>query len=443
MSVSEQNRSANMAGKIDLAFGTDGVVNINVPGTLSADVSGVINGPDNTLYVCGSAQDQRGSKFFIAALSSTGQLIIDFGNNGFVVGLFGEEGQSSYCTQLFLSGEKLLLVGASDIGKDPFPALARLDLQGVFDPTFGEDGRGRIIFHLPGPNGLAEQKKTIAQAANSPLRKGNTHEGSATVLQNGKILLSHYFFRPNEPSYGLILRTLENGTLDTDFCQTGYLPVIAPGYDNGQTQIQSVTVDSVGRYVACGGVYDLGTSPVSTFFARYSDEGTPDTSFGPQGFRIMHDPEVIPGGSRAITLIGLDSQGFLSCGSSVHDPYVGQLRMLKNNGEPDNDFNFGEPLNTKLVESSTLWKAITRQSDGNFIVVGAIDKRKDTFKFDLVVARFDKTGKLDADFNDGLGWARTRLSTGSDAGFVVILQNEKIVVGGVSHNNGIVARYHC
>lgn len=288
MSISDPDHSTTMPGKIDLAFGANGVVTIDVPGAVPIDVSGVINGPDDTLYVCGTVQFQCASKFFITALNSTGAVITDFGDNGYVISAFSEEedDEYSYASQLVLSGKKLLLVGSSYIGVDPFPALAQLDLQGNFDPTFGENGRGKIVFHLPGPPGAGSgQDRPEAFKPDSTSNSG-TREGSANILDDGKILLSHYFFRPGAPSHGVIIRTLANGSLDTDFVGLGYLAVIAPGFENAQTQVTNVTVDSEGRYVACGSVYDLGSAPVSTFFARYSPVGKPDASFGPGDSRL-------------------------------------------------------------------------------------------------------------------------------------------------------------
>ena len=132
----------------------------------------------------------------------------------------------------------------------------------------------------------------------------------------------------------------------------------------------------------------------------------------------------------------------MSLGSSIHDPFFGRLLMLNDRGDLDPVFNSGEPLNTQLAESSTYWSAFIHQTDGKLVVAGAVDKDKNSFTFDIVVARFDKSGELDADFNDGLGWARTRLSPHTDAATAVTLQNDKIVIGGVSQSRGVVVRYH-
>ena len=75
------------------------------------------------------------------------------------------------------------------------------------------------------------------------------------------------------------------------------------------------------------------------------------------------------------------------------------------------------------------------------VVVGAIDKLVDSFDFDIVIARFDKSGGLDSSFNSGLGWVRTRLGNEVAGAYTVQLQNNKIVVGGVSDSMGVVLRY--
>ena len=431
--------SVNMSGKIDLAFGLNGVAAINISGAETTPLS-MINGPDDTLYVCGTAQSEVESKFFITVLNSAGEIISEFGDRGYVIGVF-DEGESSNAIELVLKNDKLVLVGSSYIGTDPYPALARFDLMGNIDPTFGENGRGKIVHFIPGPTATSPGQEFSSSFKPDSASRG-LQKSSLIELDDGRILLAHYFVRIGAPSYGVIVRTLANGSLDIDFNGKGYLEVIAPGNENGQTQIRSVTVDSEGRYVVCGSIWDRESSPVQTFFARFSSGGTPDSTFGPQGFRIVSDPDGLPGGARAEVLLSLDHGGILSLGTSIHDPYIGQLLQLQANGEFDPDFNAGKPLNTRLTESSTLWKTFTRQTDGKLVIAGAIDKQKNSFVFDIVVARFDETGAPDLTFNEPLGWARTRLSPQTDGAFSIVSQRGKIVVAGISGTEGVVVRYH-
>jgi hypothetical protein len=152
-----------MPGQIDFAFGKDGVVQINVPGASGSHVVSVINGPDDTLYVAGTALLEGASKFFITELNSAGDVISGFGDNGYVIDMFDEKNEDAYASQLVLSGKKLLLVGSSYIGTDPFPALAKLDLQGNFDTTFGEV---KWLSHFPGH--LAPLPTRIVQTHSNP-----------------------------------------------------------------------------------------------------------------------------------------------------------------------------------------------------------------------------------------------------------------------------------
>jgi uncharacterized delta-60 repeat protein len=439
MTTSNQTSTGNMSGKIDLAFGTNGVVQINIPDSGASDVSSVINGPDGSLFACGTVSIQHLPHFFVVALRANGDIIRGFGDNGYVTGKFDFD--ASYGASLMLAGEKLLLAGSAYIGTDPFPALARLDLQGAFDPTFGVDGTGRIVLHIPGPpEAEVSTDRPETLSLNSATNAGQTF--TANMLNDGKILLTHYFVRVGAPSYGVILRTQANGLLDTGFANKGVLSVIAPGFETGQTQIQSVAVDSAGRYLACGSVSGLDTKPVKTFFARYNSEGQSDHSFGLQGFRIIQEPEALPGGSRSVVVAPIADGHFFSGGYSVHDPYVAQLLKLTAQGELDPAFNQGKPLNTRLADNGTVWRALTIGADGKPVVAGTIDKRKNTFTFDIVVARFNESGQLDTDFNDGLGWARTRLSSAADGATSVLLQNDKICIGGISNFSGIIVRYH-
>lgn len=429
-------------GDMDTGFGVGGIATIEVPGASYSFITSVISGPGNCLYVCGTANTRAGSRFFITALNASGSINPDFGNKGFVVDTFGVTTEDSYTAQLvWTHDEKLLLVGSSRIGTDIYPALAKFDSQGNFDPTFGDNGSGKTVVFLPGPPG-----KYVASDSHSEHRSVKSNiaplkVGAANLLSDGKILLSHYFFRGPAPSYGMVIQLSSNGSLDTEFNATGYLAVMAPGYKSGQTQVTNVTIDSAGRYLVCGGVNSLDSSPLNSFIARYTAQGVPDNTFGPDGFQIVFQDEVLPGGDRVELMVPLDAGGVLGLGGSIYEPYVGQLLMLEENGQMNPDFNFGAPLNTRLGESGTLWKNCTYQPDGKLVVVGAIDKLVDSFDFDIVIARFDKSGGLDSSFNSGLGWVRTRLGNEVAGAYTVLLQNNKIVVGGVSDSMGVVLRY--
>lgn len=429
-------------GDMDTSFGIGGIATIEVPGAFYSTVTGVINGKDDSLYVCGTADTETGSRFFITVLESSGSINQDFGNKGFVIGTFGAAAEDSYAAQLvWANDEKLLLIGSSRIGLDIYPALAKFDQQGNIDPTFGESGSGKVVVLLPGPPGThfsseSDSEQKAVKSTIAPLKVG-----AASLLSDGKILLSHYFFRGPAPSYGMVIQLSSNGSLDTEFNATGYLAVMAPGYKSGQTQVTNVTIDSAGRYLVCGGVNSLDSSPLNSFIARYTAQGVPDNTFGPDGFQIVFQDEVLPGGDRVELMVPLDAGGVLGLGGSIYEPYVGQLLMLEENGQMNPDFNFGAPLNTRLGESGTLWKNCTYQPDGKLVVVGAIDKLVDSFDFDIVIARFDKSGGLDSSFNSGLGWVRTRLGNEVAGAYTVLLQNNKIVVGGVSDSMGVVLRY--
>lgn len=439
MATSDQTHIRNMSGKIDLEFAVNGVAKIAIPNSDASDISSVINGPDGSVFACGTVSIQQMANFFVVALGVNGDVIREFGDNGYVIGKF--EDDASYGASLMLAGDKLVLAGSAYIGTDPFPALARLDLQGAFDPTFGLNGTGRIVLHIPGPpEAKGCTNRPVGLSTNSV--KDLNHACILNKLDDEKILLTHYFFRFGAPSYGVIIRTQANGLIDTGFATKGVLPVIAPGFETGQTQIQNVAVDSSGRYLACGGVFCLDSKPVKTFFARYSSEGQSDSTFGPQGFRIIHEQDTLPGGCRAVSMAPMPDGYFSSVGYSVHDPYAAQLLRLTAEGEFDPTFNDGKPLNTRLADNGTIFRALVIAADGKSVVAGTIDKRKNTFTFDIVVARFHESGQLDTNFNDGLGWARTRLSSAADGAVSVLLLNDKIYVGGISDSKGIIVRYH-
>jgi uncharacterized delta-60 repeat protein len=439
MSIPSPSQSKINAGTIDTRFGAQGVVSIDVPGAQSSVVNGITSGPNDELYVCGNATLEGSDRFFITCLDSEGNVNPQFGDNGFVIDTFNDD--YSYGSHIiFLDTGKLVLFGAAYIGRDTFPALARLGLDGKFDPDFGENDQGKVVIHISGPDGTPPAKARATGFEQNSATRNDT--GSVNILADGKILLSHYFVLPGWPSYGLIIRLLSDGSLDPIFNRTGYVKVIAPGYEHGQTQIENVTVDLKGRYVGYGAVYDM-SSPPSTMVVRYNQDGSPDSLFGADGFVIIPSQDGPAGGTRSEQLCLSRNGGIISAGSSILDPYYGRLIALKDNGEMNPEFNDGKPLDTQLASSSTLWKGVTLQSDGKIIVVGAVDKTQNSHTFDIALARFDEAGNLDAEFNGGLGWTRTRLSLSTDGVYAVALQSSgKIVIAGFSNQKAVVLRYY-
>ena len=141
-------------------------------------------------------------------------------------------------------------------------------------------------------------------------------------------------------SLGIALSALPSqatadGTPDPTFSSDGRLildPV--PGFAN---QVSDVAVDNKGRIVIAGSTNKTG-EPVRGYVLRLLGNGTPDVSFGTNGFT-----EVNAGNNTTTQLTGiaLDSKGRIAVGGFAQNPPKGFdffVTRLLDNGDPDPAF---------------------------------------------------------------------------------------------------------
>ena len=78
----------NNAGKLDLDFGNNGVMRIDVPGHPDIYISSVGIGPDGKIYFAGTTTPFQGERLYLLGrCNSDGSMDNEFGNEGFVTGV--------------------------------------------------------------------------------------------------------------------------------------------------------------------------------------------------------------------------------------------------------------------------------------------------------------------------------------------------------------------
>ena len=151
----------NVDGTLDRSFGNGGVALTDFPGDVSLTVGGggILLQPDGKILVAGrSSQDTTGSDFSILRYNTDGTLDASFGTGGVVTTAVGPGYDNAHGLALQSDGS-IVVVGLSydqmsyvgipgNPNVDEFFALARYDVNGILDTSFGPDGTGTVRTNL-------------------------------------------------------------------------------------------------------------------------------------------------------------------------------------------------------------------------------------------------------------------------------------------------------
>jgi uncharacterized delta-60 repeat protein len=269
----------NSNGSLDTSFGSGGKVPTSytsIPGSLgNTSVDTVALEPDGTIAVFGASQFAGGVNHpFIARYTSSGILDSTFGGTGIVVltqvSLSQSGGGYPALAPGVVQGDGRLVVEGVDAVSDSAD-LARLNLDGSLDSTFGTGGSG------------------IAYEAGFLVDRSDP---SITLQSDGKFVLG----AGNAP-----VRLQSTGALDTAFGTNG-VGTVAPGFNGSE----AVAIQPNGEIVLAGPATPNGGQDFAV--ARY-------LAAGPQVGSFTASPDPVTAGSN-VTLTAANVMA-LNPGSTV------------------------------------------------------------------------------------------------------------------------------
>lgn len=244
-------------------------------------------------------------------------------------------------------------------------ALVRLNSDGSYDTSFGDDSDGRTTLEfLGGTNGDFDEINSIL------------------VLGDGKIVVAGWSYRDMNRGYG-IARYHSDGTLDTDFGTNGKLRTT----DAGAFAAAGIAMQSNGKLVVGG--YRQGDPDWSFTVARYEADGTPDTSFGTLGVADI----AMVGGAGLGAGFALQADDKIVIGGMSNGEFA--LARFDANGSPDSSFGTSgrAPIS---VTTSTGYRSVAIQSDGKIVAQGCGDEGS-------FIVRHNSDGSPDTTFSgDGV-----------------------------------------
>jgi uncharacterized delta-60 repeat protein len=290
-----------------------------------------------------------------------------FGTGGKVTFDFlGKAQQDWICGVFGQAGGKVLLVGTAKTGlkdangweQNEF-ALARLNADGTFDPTFGTAGKAHV--------GLAT--------------RGLISCNAATLQKDGKILVGGHGWSTTGGTDYLLARFSANGVLDTTFATAGFaitnfqLTADDPGQND--TLLALAAADD-GTIVAAGEL--MLTGPYSNgraSFARYLANGALDSTFGVSGTAAIDFAAAAPGGQTVFDVksLVLSPDGSILAGFTAISTFGRNdmgITRLTSKGLLDTTFaTAGALWETKPGTANNQYlQQIERNADGSLLLLG-------------------------------------------------------------------------
>jgi serralysin len=362
------------AGDLDPSFGGGGIVTTRVvPGETSGTQALAIR-PDGTIVAAGGTQTVvtafrarrcvvgnavaapadgtivvaggagcRG-RFALVRYRANGTLDPTFGGDGRVT--TGFRGGRFYSTALGVavqSDGKVVAVGIC-CHHSVF-AVARYDLDGSLDPTFGGDGRVTTDFTPAGD-----------------------HASSLAIQADGKIVVAGVAAVARDRARFAVARYDTDGTLDATFGGDGR---VTTQPEDCVSQARGVTVQTDGRIVVAGSAGCIDEFGV----VRYDTGGTLDPTFDGDGI-VTTGFSGCPQATPNALAIGADGRivvsGFEACAGPTSEHFAFATARYDMGGSLDGSFGTGGQVTSVIWDPECFQQAtgVAVQSDGNIVVAG-------------------------------------------------------------------------
>jgi uncharacterized delta-60 repeat protein len=367
-----EDRTLLNAGALDPSFGMGGEVTTDFG---SSDfIARSLLQTDGKIVAVGSTLVGSSSDFALARYNVDGSLDMSFGVGGKVTSPLG------FATDAVLqaNGDIVVTGGQSSQGQQGGPlVVARYTPSGTLDSTFGTAGVVMTDVVEPATAGVA-------------------------IQQDGKIVVASSVGIPPDIARIELLRYNADGTLDQTFGSAGKVTDVG-------TIANRVLVDSGGKIlIAVTGVPTLTEGP-AFFVKRYDADGSVDGSFQ----QLVN----LGSGPNSAEDVALQADGKIVALAFSHSRPV----LVRLNSDGGMDASFG--VNGQVLIG--FGRALAIQQDGDIVVTGISENA-------LLVARYLPDGSLDTRFG-AAGTASAPFPQGVVAEDVKVQADGKILASGWSN----------
>jgi uncharacterized delta-60 repeat protein len=363
----------------------------------------VIQG-DGKLVACGPASG-GGGRFALVRYAGDGTLDDTFSGDGVALTNFTSGFDACYDLALQADG-KLVAVGEAASPRQF--AIARYNVDGTLDTSFGGDGKVRTNF-----TASADFAFGVAIQTDEKIVVTGRAGGSG-----GRVVVARYN---------------TNGTLDKSFSGDGKATT---DFTAGDDLADNVAIQGDGGIVVAGTAGYFGNN-ARVALVRYTTTGTPDTTFGGDG-KVTTNMTAGFDGAFALAVQPGD-QKIVVAGQAGRNVAVLRCNV---DGTLDSTFSGDGKATTSFTTGLDYADDVALEAGGKIVVAGSADYFRAS-RFAL--ARYDVDGTLDTTFG-GDGKVTTNFTAGWDGAFDVEIQaaDGNIVAAGGAGNRGAkfaLARY--
>lgn len=271
------------------------------------------------------------------------------------------------------------------------------------------------------PDGSLDADFGVGGIARIPLL-GMAVDAKAMVLcPDGRIILAGYAMDLQSGELNIVLlRLLQNGSLDTSFGTNGFVVDQYVWYD----EAVDLALQPDGKII----VLSLVDDSSDLLLARHNEDGTLDTDFGTAGITA---PIPFLNASRGCLVIRGDGKILVGANSGAW-----QVFQYNPDGTVDTSFGTGGSTIVQVGqggEGITSCNALLEQPDGRILLGGTASGANGTH---MAMARLGSAGALDVDFGtNGVLAVEQANGTWESANSMVLQQDGKILLGGNSGLN--------
>ena len=361
---------------------------------------------DGKVVLAGASNNGSNDDFALTRYNADGTLDTTFNTAGKVTTAIGTS--DDYGTTVAIQSDgKIVAAGRAFISSSNDFALARYNMDGSLDTSFGTGGKVTMDF-------------------------GTTTEAiSALAIQSdGKIVAGGYTNYGGRYVFALARYCTDGNLDDGTHCGTpafGTGGKVTTAIGSVEDYIQDIAIQTDGKIVA-GGYSNIGGN-ADFALARYTTAGALDTTFNTTGKVTT----AIGTSDDYIMSIALQSDGGIVAGgyANVSGNYKFAVARYTTAGALDTTFNTTGMVTTAIGTGDDYGVSVAVQTDGKIVLTGGTNNGGN---WDFALARYTTAGVLDTTFNT-TGKVTTAIGSGNDYIYGVALQTDgKIVAGGYSNN---------
>jgi uncharacterized delta-60 repeat protein len=362
--------AAAAPGDLDADFNGSGLLSLRVGDSESAAFA-VVQQIDGKLVLAGWGDDSNNAGFMVARVEEGGIPDSTFGIDGVAFADFSEMADIASAAIQQTDG-KLVLVGSASTSAGSFDiALARFNIDGTLDASFGNGGKATLDI-------------------------GGSHDSARGLVEQpgGKYVIAGSAIAAGGLYQLVFARFNVDGSLDRSFGTDGTTLVDfgsgTESFASGLAQLPGGTLVGVGSVSGPTG-WDVG-------IARVTMNGALDPSFDGDGLLTVDNNGNI---DQAFAVAIQPDHAIVVAGVTAADAEISVnyalLLRVNNDGSVDNSFVAG-------ALPDTILNSIVVQEDGKLVATGAratIDGAED-----LILTRFNSDGALDTTYGvDGVATA--------------------------------------